>query len=132
MSSLSPIQGIFLQLACFFEHPEEMNFDLSSLYKELDNDWLEWALELITQFFREDTFLIQKPSYVLIKDGADYLNQSQLAHYLTDQGLKYDRQKVNIYYERDTIPQPDLWLGGTKYWSRSTAAKFVEQEKQRL
>ena len=88
LSSLSPVQRIFLQLACFFEHPEKVNFDLSSLYKELDNDWLEWALELITQFFREDTFLIQKPSYTLIKDGSVYLNQSQLAHFLTDQKFK--------------------------------------------
>ena len=49
------------------------------------------------------------------------MNQSQLAHSLTDQGLKYDRQEVNIYYERGKIPKPDLRVSGTKYWSRSTA-----------
>ena len=49
------VERIFLKLALFFEYPEEAHFDLSSLYKSLDNEWLEWALELITQFFQEDT-----------------------------------------------------------------------------
>ena len=126
----NPVERIFLQLALFFEHPEEAHFDLASLYRDLDNDWLEWALELITQFFQEDTFLIQNPSFTMIKDGSDYLNLTQFAQFLTEQGLKYNRQKVNLYYERGKIPQPDLWIGGTKYWSRDTATKYSKEEKK--
>ncbi|MEH6908902.1 hypothetical protein [Neobacillus drentensis] len=132
LPSLDPVKRTFLKLACFFEDPEEVNFDLASLYKELDNDWLELAVELITQFFREDTYLIQKPSYSIIKDGSDYLNLSQFAGYLTERGLKYDRQKVNLYYVRGSIPQPDLIVGGTKYWHESTAETYYKQEKSRL
>ena len=35
---------------------------------------------------------------------------------LTELGLKHDRQKVNLYYERGKIPQPELWMDGAKYW----------------
>jgi hypothetical protein len=67
----------FLKLAWFFEDPNKADFHLSSLYQHLDNGWLEWALELITLYFREDTYLIQKPSYSIIKEGGShYLNQS--------------------------------------------------------
>jgi hypothetical protein len=126
----NPVEQTFLQLALFFEYPEEAHFDLASLYKDLDNDWLEWALKLITQFFQEDTFLIQNPSFTMIKDGSDYLNLTQFAQFLTEQGLRYDRQKVNLYYERGKIPQPDLLIGGTKYWSRDTATKYSKEEKK--
>jgi hypothetical protein len=128
---LNQIQSTFLKLAIFFEKPESAYFDLAVLYKNLDDDWLEWALELITQFFREDTFLIKKPSFALIKDGSEFLNLSQFANYLTEQGVKYDRQKVNLYLERGKIPEPDLLVGGTKYWSSSTVIKYCEKEKQR-
>lgn len=132
LQSLDPLQGTFLRLACFFENPNEVNFDLAALYKYLDDDWLEWALELITQFFREDTFLIKKPTFALIKDGSEFLNLSQFANFLTDKGLKYDRQKVNLYLERGKIPEPDLFVSGTKYWSKSTVNKYSEKEIQRL
>ncbi len=132
IQSLDSVECTFLKLALFFENPKNAHFDLASLYKHLDNDWLEWALELITHFFQEDTFLIQHPSFTMIKDGSDYLNLTQFAQFLTDQGLRYDRQKVNLYYERGKIPQPDLLIGGTKYWSRATASRYMEQEKKRL
>ena len=130
IQTLGSVECTFLKLALFFEYPGEAHFDLAFLYKDLDNDWLEWALELITQFFGEDTFLIQNPSFTIIKDGSDYLNLSQFAQFLTEQGLKYNRQKVNLYYERGKIPQPDLWIGGTKYWSRDTATKYSKEEKK--
>ena len=90
--------AIFLKLALFFESPEKAHFDLASIYKDLDNDWLEWALELITQYFQEDTFLIQNPSFTMIKDGSDYLNLTQFAQFLTEQGLlKELKTKINYY-----------------------------------
>ena len=48
IQSLDSVECIFLKLALFFESPEKAHFDLASIYKDLDNDWLEWALELIT------------------------------------------------------------------------------------
>jgi hypothetical protein len=133
LSLMNPVKRTFLQLGWFFEHPGEGHFDLALLYQHLDNDWLEFALELITRYFREETYLIQKPSYSLIKDGSDYLNQTEFARYLTDQGVPYDRQKLNLYYERGKVPKADLFLGsGKKYWHLSTVQAFYEQEKNRM
>jgi hypothetical protein len=133
LSTLQPLNRTFLQLGMFFENPKEEHFNLALLYQHLDNDWLELALELITLYFREETYLIQKPSYSLIKDGSDYFNLTEFARYLTDHGVPYDRQKVNLYYERGKVPKADLFLGsGTKYWHLSTVQAFCEQEKNRM
>jgi hypothetical protein len=131
LKGLDETQETFLKLAWFFENPEHENFNIGYLYRYLDNDWLEFALELITEYFREDTYLIRKPSYSLIKDGSDYLSLSQFADYLSEQGLRYDRQKLNLYYDRGKVPEPDLVIGGIKYWSIKTVQSFGESERKR-
>lgn len=131
LSKLNDIEGTFLQLALFFENPNTQDFSLSALYHNLDDDWLELALELITDYFQKDTYLIKKPSYSLIKDGSDYLSLSQFADFLSEEGLRYDRQKLNLYYERGKVPKPDLVIGGVKYWSTHTAKLYGEKEKKR-
>ena len=131
LKGLTEVQATFLKLMWFFEDPEKESFDIGLLYRHLDNDWLEFALALIAEYFREDTYLIQKPSYCLIKDGSDFFSMSQFADYLSSQGLRYDRQKLNLYFERGKVPQPDLVVGGIKYWSGKTVQKYVEQEKIR-
>ncbi|MGM0867468.1 MAG: hypothetical protein ACQEWF_22665 [Bacillota bacterium] len=131
LEGLDDVQATFLQLAWFFEDPEHEHFDLSLLYRHLDNDWLEFALELVTEYFREDTYLIQNPSYSLIKEGSDFLSMSQFAHYLREQGLRYDRHKLHLYYGRGKVPQADLVVGGIRYWSKKTVERFGEQEKSR-
>jgi hypothetical protein len=133
LNSMDSVKRTFLQLGWFFEHPGEGHFDLALLYQHLDNEWLELALELITRYFREETYLIQKPSYSLIKEGSDYLNQTEFARYLTDHGVSYDRQKLNLYYERGKVPKADLLLGsGKKYWHLSSVQAFCDEEKNRM
>ena len=133
IQSLDCIEQTFLKLAWFFENPNHANFDLTSLYKNLENDWLEWALELITLYFRQDTYLIKKPSFSIIKENdSNYLNQSQFANYLTEHGLKYDRAKVKNYYDRGIIPEADLIISNTKYWSIESVQAYCEKEKGKL
>jgi hypothetical protein len=133
LKRMDTVKRTFLQLGLFFENPKKGDFDLALLYQHLDDEWLELALELITRYFREETYLIQKSSYSIIKDGSDYFNLTEFARYLTDQGVPYDRQKLNLYYERGKVPKADLFLGsGTKYWHLSTVQAFCEQEKNRM
>ena len=131
LNKLNDVEGTFLRLAMFFENPSTQDFSLAALYHNLDDDWLELALALITDYFQKDTFLIKNPSYSLIKDGSDYLSLSQFADFLSEEGLRYDRQKLNLYHERGKVPKPDLVIGGIKYWSIYTAGKYREQEKER-
>lgn len=130
--NFNEIERTLLKLAKFFENPNEEDFDLTLIYQHLKDGWLELALECITLFFQEDTFLIQRPSFSIVKESSDYLNQSQFADFLTERGLKYDRAKVKNYYDRGKIPSPDLVVAGTKYWSSSTAESYCEKEKRRL
>ncbi|MCM3653387.1 hypothetical protein [Metabacillus litoralis] len=103
------------------------------LYKHLDNDWLELALELIAQFFREETYLIQEPVLSFIRKGSnEYFNQTQFADFLSERGLKYDKRKLNVYYKRGKLPKIDVEISGTPFWSKSTVEDFCEQEKKRL
>jgi hypothetical protein len=132
LTGIDKVQATFLQLACFFEDPDNETFDIGLLYRHLDNDWLEFALELMTSYFRRDTYLIQKPTYSLIREDSDYKSMSQFADYLREQGLRYDRQKLNLYFERGKVPQPDLVVGGIKYWSKETVQSYGEQEKIRV
>lgn len=132
LKDLNNVESTFLKLIWFFENPEQESFDIRLLYLHLDNDWLEFALKLITEYFREDTYLIREPSYSLIKDGSDFFSLTQFADYLAEQGLRYDRQKLNLYYTRDLVPKPDIVVGGVKYWSLKTVQKYKEQEEIRL
>jgi hypothetical protein len=103
------------------------------LYHHLDNEWLEFALELMSQFFREDTYLIQKPTHSILREKQDdYFNQKQFADFLSENGLKYDKRKLKVYYSRGKIPRADIELAGTPYWSKSTVEEYCLQEKSRL
>ena len=132
LKDLDNFQSTFLKLIWFFEDPEQESFDLRLLYLHLDNDWLEFALKLITEYFREDTYLIREPSFSLITDGSDYFSLTQFADYLAEHGLRYDRQKLNLYYTRGIVPKPDLVVGGVKYWSLKTVLLYKNREEIRL
>jgi hypothetical protein len=133
MKGLNQVEATFLKLAWFFEEPKHENFNIGLLYHHLDGEWLELALELITQFFIEDTYLIQQPTISIIREGKErFFNQKQFADYLSENGLNYDKRKLNVYYNRGKIPKADVELAGTPYWSRSTVEDFCEQEKLRL
>ncbi|MEY2193682.1 hypothetical protein AB7942_13225 [Neobacillus sp. BF23-41] len=101
---LTDVEAVFLKLAWFFEAPEQESFNIGLLYHHLENEWLEFALELMTQFFREDTYLIQKPTFSILRETTDhYFNQKQFADFLSEHGVNYDKRKLNVYYSRGKI-----------------------------
>ncbi|MED3562516.1 hypothetical protein [Bacillus xiapuensis] len=133
LSSFSDIERTFFSLALFFERPKTCSFDyLGMLYTHLDNEWLELALELVTDYFQKDTFLIQKPSFSIIKEEDHYLNSSQFADYLCENGLKYDRAKVKNYYDRGKLPRADLTIAGVNYWKKESVVSYCKEELARL
>jgi hypothetical protein len=133
MQGLTDVEAVFLRLAWFFEAPEYKSFNIGLLYHHLDNEWLEFSLELMIQFFQEDTYLIQKPTHSILRETPDqYLNQKQFADFLSEHGLNYDKRKLNVYYSRGKLPKADVELAETAYWSKSTVKEFCEQEKERL
>jgi hypothetical protein len=132
LQGLSTVESTFLQLAWYFEAPERGKFDIGMLYRNLEEDWLEFSLELINSFFRDDTYLIKRPTFSMIREEEEYLNQAQFADYLTEQGLKYDRKKINVYHSRGKLVPPDFVFGGKPYWKKGTTEEFANEEKRRL
>lgn len=133
IEGLNQIESTFLNLAWYFENPENVEFNLGLLYRNLDNNWLELALELINRFFIENTYLIQKPTLAIIrKDDNNYFSQIKFAEYLSENGLNFDRKKINVYYNRGKLPEPDLKIDGIPYWDKSTVEFFCKQEINRL
>lgn len=128
LSDLTEVEQVFLRLAWFFENPEKENFNLESIYKKLDNDWLEFSLEMIHLFFLKDTYLIQEPTHSIITEGDYYLNQSRFAAFLSENGLNYDKAKLSMYIKRGIVPKADITISGTKYWERLTCERFLEAQ----
>lgn len=128
VSDLSQMEYTFYSLALFFEKPESYSFDLGMFYASLENEWLEFALELVAIYFQKETSLIQKPSFSIIKEQDEFLNSSQFAELLCDHGLKYDRAKIKNYYDRGKLPDADIIIAGVKYWRKETAEAFCKEE----
>jgi hypothetical protein len=51
LQGVSNVESTFLQLALYFEAPERGEFDIGLAYRNLDDQWLEFSMELITSFF---------------------------------------------------------------------------------
>lgn len=130
IKGLNEIERTFLKLVWYFEEPESQSFDMRNLYLYLSDEWLDLALELITDYFRNETYLINtKPTFSVIKEDDEYLGMSQFASYLTENGLNFSKQRVSVSYKRGKMPEPDLVIAGVKYWSIETAEKFLKGNK---
>src|SRR5699024_8568389 len=127
LSKLNATQQTFLKMIWFFEKPNEANFNLESLYKELDQEWLPFALEAIYTFFKKDTYLLQQSHSMLVKEDSKFLNQAQFARFLNDHGLNYSRGKFSVYLSRGKLPKPDLKVSGTPYWATATCEAFLKE-----
>lgn len=135
IASLNDTEKIFLKLAWFFESEGKYEFNLYWLY-QLEGEWLEFALDLIEIFFKEDTYLFQKnkPPHSLLIDADDYLTQTDFARFLQEKGFDYTQNKVAVYRKRGKFPKEDILIAGKPYWSRYTAEIFLrklELEKKR-
>ncbi|AQR76227.1 hypothetical protein BXP28_01205 [Paenibacillus larvae subsp. larvae] len=126
---LSDVEQIFLELCCFFEHPDRTSFDLSKLFQFLDGSWLTLALEAIHLFFKKDTYLLPEGSdhmYIVDKAEVELLNQTQFADMLREAGFRYDRRKINVYYKRGKLPPEDKKIGGKVYWFIDTVEQYIQ------
>lgn len=125
-STLSELEKTFLQLARFFEKPNEEALSLQLLYQHLEDEWLEFALQLIVEFFRNETYLIKNPNFSIIRDSQDYYTQSDFARYLEDKGIHFPQNKIAVYRKRGKFPKEDLLIAGTPYWSKYTVESFAK------
>ena len=129
--SMNNVEQAFLRLAWFFENPDKENFNLETLYKNLDNDSLAFALEVIYNFFANDTYLMQKPNFSIVTEDSEYYNQSQFARFLKENGLTFTRSKLNTYLKRGIVPQPDLTVSDSNFWLKKTCQHYLDENKSK-
>ena len=130
LTDLDEQQKTFLCLMWFFENPNEESFNLESIYKNLDDEWLSLALESIILFFSKDTYLIKNPTFSFVTEKSEFFNQTEFVRFLDENkhlhGRNFSRPMLNTYLKRGDIPSPDLVVGNSKFWERETCEKYVE------
>jgi len=129
LSKLNDTEQVFLRLAWFFENPDKENFNLETIYKKLDGEWLSFALQVIFEFFEKDTYLLQETKFSVITEGSVYYNLADFARYLTNNGCEFSRQKLNVYVKRGVTPDPDIIVAGVRYWAEGTVESFLHYQK---
>jgi hypothetical protein len=123
--TLNNIDKTFLQLISFFENPEKEHCDLNMFYANLEGDWLQFAIEMISLYFRKDTYLIPElTESIIISD--DYVDQSSASRLLAKKGVKnFTQSKIATYIGRNKFPKEDLVVAGKKFWKTSTIDKYA-------
>lgn len=129
--NLNEVKAVFLRLIWFFENPDEQDFSIQYLYKHLNNDWLRLALEVITEYFEEDTYLLineKKSNTSLIKEDKvkDLLSMKEVSELLMSCGYNYYPQKIATYLKRNKFVEPDVIISNIKYWKPHTIDKFMK------
>lgn len=135
LNSESPSSAPMLYSLClFFENPNEKSFDLKELYNSSNISDMKTGIKAIEYFFRTSTYVLQadtdnssfldgeKPTY------DSYMNQSEAARYLSEQGLPFTRGKVSVYIQRGTFPKPDITVSNTNYWTEDTLLHYANQQ----
>lgn len=126
---LSETESVFHQMALFFQNPKEHTFDIGLVYSHLQGDWVSFAFECLETFFKDDTFLLPKDYSMTINDHDPLLNQSSFAKRLNESGLKFDRKKLSVYYERGKLPKNDALIEGKPYWLTSTVREYISKKE---
>lgn len=119
-------------LTRYFLAPDVENFDLRELYTYLENQDLQLALNAIQTFFSQDTYLLQdevEPMILQPKQNP-LMNQKGFVELLVENGMKFDKSKLNVYYSRDLLPAPALYIAGKPYWYKSQIMKYIQKNKK--
>ena len=127
LKHLSDTEQFFLRMAWFFENPRKENFNLNTLFDQIDEEWLSFALESINVFFKRDTYLLDQTDFSIITEDSMYYSQSDFATYLNEHGFNYSRPKINTYKSRGTIPPPDITVSNVPYWELSTCESYLRE-----
>lgn len=122
---LSTTEFCFWKLANFTSEPQLNGFDLQEVYYHLDAEHVAVFLDVVQTFFSKDIYLNKKLPVQFIRDEDELLNQTGFAKEISAYDESYTLPKLNTYYKRGNLPEPDLIIKERPYWKSSTVAKFV-------
>ena len=122
-SKLTQHEKAMVNLARFFEFNEA--FDLNQLFREVDPEWIPFALDQLQTYFYEDTYLTKKQKPLMIKDSADLLNQTAFAELMNAHGFNMNSKKIHMQRKRGKLPKETLLISGHPYWLKEEAKRYI-------
>ncbi|WP_075617977.1 hypothetical protein [Paenisporosarcina indica] len=115
-------------LARFFEYEE--TFDLNRLFKEVDPDWIPFALERLLTYFHDDTYLANTQKPLIINNPSDLLSQQNFAELMNEYGHNMDVKKIHMYRKRGKLPKETAMIGGKPYWIKEDVQHYIQSERK--
>ncbi|MFC6038908.1 hypothetical protein ACFPYN_05495 [Paenisporosarcina macmurdoensis] len=123
LKSLNKNEQVLVALARFFEYEE--SFDLNQLFKEVDSDWIEFAMDRLLTYFYSDTYLTKSPKPLIIKHPNDLLSQKDFGDLMNEHGGNMDTKKIHMLRKRGKLPTETALIGGKPYWLKEQIETYI-------
>ena len=123
LKSLNKNEQVLVALTRFFEHEE--SFDLNQLFKEMDSDWIEFAMDRLLTYFYSDTYLTKSPKPLIIKNPNDLLSQKDFGDLMNEHGANMDAKKIHMLRKRGKLPIETALIGGKPYWLKEEIETYI-------
>lgn len=123
LKSLNKNEQVLVALTRFFEHEE--SFDLNQLFKEMDSDWIEFAMDRLLTYFHSDTYLTKSPKLLVIKSPTDLLSQKDFGDLMNEHGGNMDTKKIHMLRKRGKLPTEKALIGGKPYWLKEQIETYI-------
>lgn len=124
LKTLNINEQVLVALARFFEHEE--SFDLNQLFKEMDSDWIEFAMDRLLTYFYSDTYLTKSPKPLVIKNPNDLLSQKDFGDLMNEHGGNMDTKKIHMLRKRGRLPTETTLIGGKPYWLKEQIETYIQ------
>ena len=123
LNSLNINEQVLVALARFFEFEE--SFDLNQLFKEMDSDWIEFAMDQLLTYFHSDTYLTKSPKPLIIKNPNDLFSQKDFGNLMNEHGGNMDTKKIHMLRKRGKLPIETALIGGKPYWLKEEIETYI-------
>ena len=123
LKSLNKNEQVLVALTRFFEFEE--SFDLNQLFKEMNSDWIEFAMDRLLTYFYSDTYLAISPKPLVIKNPNDLLSQKDFGDLMNEHGGNMDTKKIHMLRKRGKLPTETALIGGKPYWLKEKIETYI-------
>ena len=120
---LNKNEQVLVALARFFEYEE--SFDLNQLFREVDSDWIEFAMDRLLTYFYSDTYLTKSPKPLIIKNPNDLLSQKDFGDLMNEHVGNMDTKKIHMLRKRGKLPTETALIGGKPYWLKEQIETYI-------
>ena len=134
--TLSNEEFVFFQMVLFFKDPKSIHFSLNMIYEYLRDEKLLLAIQILIEFFQKDTNFVKNVAqsyYTQELNNERLVGQKKFSEMVQEAlpDVKFAPSMVHTYWKRDNgkVPNADLIIDSTPYWTEKTVNKFIEVKK---